>query len=286
MSGQTRAKVAAVVQARTGSTRLPGKVLLPLPRGGETTVLAQVLRRLGRATRLDEVVVATTTAPADDAVVRIAEAEGAAWFRGSEADVLARYCGAATARKIDVVVRVTSDCPCIDPAVTDLVVARHLDSGADYTSNSLCRSWPHGLDVEVFGAAALARAGAEATAPEEREHVTPYLYRSGAFRVQSVEAPDEERGPEIRVTLDTPQDYTLLCAVYDLLADRAPLFFARDLVDLFRRRPWLREINREVIQRRVCATLAEEIEETLSLLKLQGLGRAEAVVRSLVLPPP
>jgi len=270
----------AIVQARAGSTRLPGKVLKDLPFGCGITVLEQVIRRLQKSRELQTIVIATTTNPEDDPIVEIAEKRGVAWFRGSSEDVLARYYGAAVEFGIDPVVRVTSDCPCIDPQVVDRCVARFYERKVDYVSNTLVRSFPHGLDTEVFSFRALQTAYEQATAEPEREHVTPYLIENGErFSRDCVEALPEERGPDIRVTLDTMEDYALLCVVFDFLYASDPLFKARDLVALFRKKPYLFEINRRVVQKRICHSLEEEYEEAIKLLRLQDLTRVVAWLR-------
>src|SRR5262249_12160461 len=170
-------RTVAIVQARMGSSRLPGKVLQDL--GGEP-MLARVLSRLGRSRTLDEVVVATTTEPADDILERFCQERGRPCFRGSEHDVLDRYYKAATAERAAVVVRITSDCPLIEPAIVDRVVAEFQERqpGIDYASNVLPRrTYPRGLDTEVMSFAALDRAWHEDHVPASREHVTPYIYR-------------------------------------------------------------------------------------------------------------
>lgn len=207
-------KRVAIVQARMGSTRLPGKVMLPL---GNDSVLAAVIGRLRRAARLDEVWIATTTAEDDAAIVAEAARLGAPCFRGDAQDVLARYHGAAAAAGADIVLRVTSDCPLIDPGVVGEVIARFGEGeDYDYMTIGLVRTYPRGLDTEIMTRAALDRAFAEARAPEEREHVTPYLYRNPQlFRL------GEQRGtPDLsahRWTLDTPEDYRMLTALVGLL---------------------------------------------------------------------
>jgi len=143
-------KIGAVVQARTSSTRLPGKVLKDLPYGGGITVLQQVVRRLKKAAKLDDVIVATTIDKADAAIVKLSEKENVRWFKGSTDDVLERYYLAAKESDLGIVVRVTSDCPCIDPEVVDLVLEEHLTAKADFTSNALHRTFPHGMDVEIL----------------------------------------------------------------------------------------------------------------------------------------
>ena len=167
-------KVVAIIQARMGSTRLPGKVLLEL---AGRTMLGRVVRRVRLAGLVDEVVVATTNAPADDPIVDECRRLPVACFRGSEHDVVERYHRAAAAYRADVVVRITADCPLIDPEVTDHVIRAFLQHRPDYASNTLHRTYPRGLDTEVFTAAALARACHEASEPYQRTHVTPYIYQ-------------------------------------------------------------------------------------------------------------
>lgn len=209
-------RTVAVVQARLGSQRLPGKVLLPL---GDRTVLDWVLHRLGRATLVDDVVVATSDQPDDDPLAAHVEAAGVAVFRGDLHDVLSRFRGAADSRGATTVVRVTADCPLLDPDAVDAVLRAHRGSGAEFTANRLPppyhRTWPIGLDVEVAGIEALRRADDEATEPAHREHVMPYLYAGPAdFAVHVVECPLGDHG-EVRWTVDTPDD---LAAVRGLVA--------------------------------------------------------------------
>ena len=206
--------VVAVVQARTGSTRLPGKVLLDL--AGQP-MLARHVERLRRAQSIERVVVATTTQPADDAIVSLCTAHGWEWSRGSETDVLDRYYRTAVAHRADVVVRVTADCPLIDPEVTDRVVGEFLarQPDVDYASNGLPRrTFPRGLDTEVMRFDALERAWREDTDPASREHITPYLYRTpGRFRVHGVTNPDDQSAQ--RWTVDTPEDLALVRRIFE-----------------------------------------------------------------------
>lgn len=204
----------AVVQARMGSTRLPGKVLADL---GGRPVLELMLDRLARA-HVDHLVVATSDLPGDDPVADLATRVGVPVVRGSEADVLGRFLVALDRFPADDVVRLTADCPLIDPLVVDAAVGLHRRTGADYTSNSLERTFPDGLDVEVVRAAALRAAAAEATARDEREHVTPFLHRHPErFRLASLET-DEWLGHE-RWTLDTPADLARLREIVAALRD-------------------------------------------------------------------
>lgn len=208
-------RTVAIVQARVGSTRLPGKVLLPLL--GEPMV-TRVMRRVSRARTLDEVVLATTTLPEDDALVTLAGVEGWPVERGSETDLLARYLGAARSRSADVIVRITSDCPLIDPEIIDQTVGAFRAGLADYASNTLePRTFPRGLDVEVVGRAALERADREDRDPAWREHATPYVYRHPElFKLVRVAAPDDRS--EQRWSVDTREDYALVRELYEALA--------------------------------------------------------------------
>ncbi len=163
---------AVIVQARMGSSRLPGKVLLPL--AGQT-VLWHVLTRCQAIPGIDLVACATTQAAADIAIVREAERAGARVYRGSQADVLGRYQQAARSLGADVIMRVTGDCPLIDPDVCGKVLALRAETGADYACNNMPRSWPYGLDCEAFTANALFQAANTAKTSNEREHVTPWI---------------------------------------------------------------------------------------------------------------
>jgi spore coat polysaccharide biosynthesis protein SpsF len=217
----SRPRVAVVVQARMGSSRLPGKVLRE---AGGRSLLAHLLERLRRARSVDEILIATTTSPADDELERAARALGAGVSRGSENDVLDRFARAIEPLSADAIVRVTADCPLLDPAELDRVVGEFLSRRGDpdapeYVTNQAgnVRRIPRGLDVEVMSRAALTRAGREATAPGDREHVTPYLYRvPGRFRVLVTHYPEGDYS-DLRLTVDTPEDLALVQAVFDAL---------------------------------------------------------------------
>jgi spore coat polysaccharide biosynthesis protein SpsF len=237
-------RVVAIVQARTASTRLPGKVLKDM---GGATMLARVVNRVRRAATLAEVVVATTVEPADDAVVAACEHLGAPVVRGSEADVLDRYYHAASRYGAEAIVRVTSDCPLIDPGVLDVVVDIFCRERPDYASNVIERTYPRGLDVEVLTFDALVRAWHEAAEPYQRAHVTPYLYQHPElFRLRSVTA--EERAPEYRWTVDTEADLAFVREVYARLGNQDH-FCWRDVLDLQTRDPELAELNRHIMQK-------------------------------------
>ncbi|HEX4189382.1 MAG TPA: glycosyltransferase family protein [Marmoricola sp.] len=205
-------KVGVITQARTTSTRLPGKVLIEV---GGRTLLDHHLDRLAAAGL--EVYIATTTNATDDPIVAIAEKRNLGVHRGSENDVLDRYAGCIAAYGLETVVRVTSDCPLIDGALVQRGLAG-FDQAADpwlYVSNGLERTYPRGFDFEVFSAAALLDAAEHARDPAQREHVTPYLYANGSGRMSLRNIARDADASAYRVTLDTPEDLTLIRALIE-----------------------------------------------------------------------
>ncbi|HEY5482448.1 MAG TPA: glycosyltransferase family protein [Propionibacteriaceae bacterium] len=240
-------RTVAIIQARTGSSRLPGKVLLALL---GAPMLAHVVERTSRARLVDEVVVATTQLAADDAIAVLAKDAGWALVRGSETDLLDRYVAAARAHAADVVVvRITSDCPLIDPELVDDVVRVLATTGADYASNTLePRTYPRGLDVEAITRAALELASAEDTNPTWREHATPYIYRHPErFRLARVASPEDTSGH--RWCVDTLEDFELVHRIYDELGNDR--FGWREALMVVRAHPEWADLNRDVIQKSV-----------------------------------
>jgi spore coat polysaccharide biosynthesis protein SpsF len=215
-------RVVAVVQARTGSSRLPGKVLLPL---GGRPLLERMLERLAAARELDEVWLATTRLEADEPIRRLAADLGVACVAGHSTDLLDRHVQAARASDADAVVKIPSDCPLIDPAVVDEVVAmfrRHDGGGYDFVTNLLPPTWPDGNDVEVIARDALEAAWREADRPYEREHTTPFIWdQPGRFRITNLAAERWRHRPELpvthRLTLDYAEDYRVIAAVFEAL---------------------------------------------------------------------
>ena len=237
-------KIIAIIQARMGSTRLPGKVLQDI--GGET-MLARVARRTQRASLLDGVLVATTTQTADDAIAAECGRLRLPVYRGSEDDVLDRYYQAAQAAQADAVARITSDCPFIDPAVIDKVVSAFLRERPDYASNFIKRTYPRGLDTEIMRFAALEQAWREAAETYQRAHVTPYIHQQpDKFRLLSVE--NETDASRYRWTVDTADDLAFARAVYRRLGNDDS-FGWLDALALLRREPELAELNRHIQQK-------------------------------------
>lgn len=233
--------VVAIIQARMSSTRLPGKVLMPL---AGRPVLDHVVGRLRHCRRLNAIVVATSTDATDDPIEAWCREAGVACWRGSLHDVLDRYHQAAQAHQADAIVRITADCPALDPAIVDEVVEAFVAGGHDFCS--LAGEFPDGLDCSVFAASAIARAHREARLPSEREHVGPYIenhpewFKLGALRKFTGLA-------HHRWTLDEPRDYEFLQAVFTRLhRDDAPPFGAADVLALLEREPELAAINADI----------------------------------------
>jgi spore coat polysaccharide biosynthesis protein SpsF len=241
------ARIAAIIQARMGAARLPGKVLEDI--AGQP-MLARVVNRACHAKRPDIVVVATTTQSVDDAIVRLCEERGWPFFRGSERDVLDRYYQAATAFRADVIVRITSDCPLIEPKIIDKVAGEFLSGypEVEYASNTLVRTFPRGLDVEVTSFDALQKAWREDSNLSWREHVTPYIWRHPEkFRVRNV-ASDSDYS-FMRWTVDTVEDLAFIRKIYEHFQNDA--FTWTEVLRLLETHPEWLEINRHVQQKAV-----------------------------------
>jgi spore coat polysaccharide biosynthesis protein SpsF len=239
-------KTVALIQARMGSNRLPGKVLLDL--AGEP-MLARVVERVRRAGTIDEVVIATTTERADDVLAALCAARGWHCFRGSQDDVLDRYYQAALEHGAGLVVRITSDCPLIEPEVIDRVVSELLDRRppADYACSVLPRrTYPRGLDVEAFWFETLKVLWLEDQNPAWREHVTQFLHHHPERFVIHGVLNDRDLSA-MRWTVDTPEDFELVRRIYGAFGDDR--FSWREVLTLLEKNPHWLEINRHVQQK-------------------------------------
>ncbi|MBI4395578.1 MAG: glycosyltransferase family protein [Elusimicrobia bacterium] len=239
-----------IVQARMTSTRLPGKVLMDL---AGRPMLAQQIRRLKRCRTADEIVLATTVNAADDPVAALARAESVGCFRGDEADVLGRYWKAATNCRADIVVRLTADCPLIDPEQSDRVV-RELETqgaNADYASNVIERTFPRGLDTEAFTMDALERVHRAAASRPSREHVTYFILKEqrAQFRILSVKDAEDNSG--LRWTVDVPEDLEMMRRIYEglMLSERNAGY--REILTYVRAHPEITALNAGVAQKKV-----------------------------------
>lgn len=233
-------KLVVIAQARVDSSRLPGKVLLET---GGAPVIAHVIRRAQAIRNAAVVCCATSDRGVDDPVADAARAYGAQVFRGSATDVLSRYLGAARLYQADIVMRITCDCPLLDPDVCSAVAERLFDTKADYASNVAPPSFPHGLDCEVFTKEALEEAAQNASDPFDREHVTPWIRRQKKFQLSVLLGPGRPAADH-RWTLDYPEDYELIRRILDVFpfGGRVPSW--QDIDSHLKKHPELLNINR------------------------------------------
>jgi spore coat polysaccharide biosynthesis protein SpsF len=234
--------IAAIIQARTGSSRLPAKVLADIV---GKPLLVHLVSRVKAAKFIESIIIATTTNEADRVICKMAEENGVAYFMGSEEDVLDRYYQAATKFNTDPIVRITADCPLIDPHIIDVVVQRYLEGDCDYAANTLKLTYPDGLDVEVFGYKALKKAWKEARWASEREHVTAYIRNNAdKFRLANVE--NSADLSHFRWTVDEAKDLKFVREVYKRLYREGQIFYMEDIVELLRKYPALAQINQGI----------------------------------------
>jgi spore coat polysaccharide biosynthesis protein SpsF len=235
-------RTVAIIQARVGSRRLPGKVLAPI---GGRSMLERVVERVLATSRVERTVVATSDDVRDDAIEAICRRRGFACFRGSETDVLSRYVGAAALHDADPIVRITADCPLLDPAVIDRVVDAFAGNGLDYASNINPPTFPHGLDTEILSAEALRRADREARWRSEREHVTLYVRNHPElFRSFNVTHTPDLSGR--RWVVDEATDLQFVRAVYERMGERP--FGMADVLALLQREPELAALNAGIVR--------------------------------------
>ena len=239
----------AIVRVRMNSSRLPGKALMPVV---GKPLLELLLERLNRARSLDGVVVATTANREDDEIERVARRIGAGGFRGSESDVLGRVLQAAIEARADAIVEICGDCPLIDPEVVDNLVATFRSADCDFASNCLKRTYPRGLDAQVFWTRVLAETDRLTSDPPDREHVSLYIYEHPErFRLRSVESGLPERYWDWRLTIDTAEDLQLIETIYTRLYPENPAFRLHEILGLLDREPELLQMNCAIRQKAV-----------------------------------
>ncbi|MFW6029436.1 MAG: cytidylyltransferase domain-containing protein [Halanaerobiales bacterium] len=241
-------KTAAIIQARMGSTRLPGKVLKKIK---DKTVLAHVIERVRQSSEIDEIIIATTNLARDNKIVKEAQNCNVNYYRGSEDDVLCRYYHAAKENDVSLVVRITSDCPLIDPFVVDDIVSFFKENDYDLVTNAgsdlTQRTYPRGLDTEVFPLSKLEEAFNNAEAKYQREHVTPYIYETSKniyYYTNNIDYSD------YRLTLDENADWELIFQVYDKLYNGDHVFYLEDIIKIIDDHH-LKNINAHVEQRNI-----------------------------------
>jgi spore coat polysaccharide biosynthesis protein SpsF len=237
-------KVIIIIQARMGSTRLPGKSLMMVK---DKPLIGYVIDNLKDISCVDEIILATTSSPKDNPLARYVQSRGVSIYRGSETDVLDRYYEAAKAHQGGVIIRITGDCPLIDPRIIEQAFKKFKAGRYDYLSNTLKRTYPRGLDVEIFTFRALEEAAREATEPAEREHVTPFIYnRPDRFKLGSLTGrPDLSNH---RWTVDTQEDLDLITAIIEGVEQPRT---TKHILQLFKRHPELMKINAHVEQKSI-----------------------------------
>lgn len=242
-------RIVAIIQARTTSERLPGKVLMPL---AGKPALERMVERIKRIPSVDHIVIATTTNDSDMVLTDLANRLNVGWHRGSEMDVLSRVLGAARAHDADIIVEFTGDCPLVDADVSERCIQNFLEGGADFVSNGLKPSYPLGTECNVFATATLADVAERTQDPLYREHVSLYMIRHPElYRHRPVQAPPELTAPDVHLTLDEMDDYRLISAIYDRIYPGKPDFTMADVLALLEEKPELRELNRHVKRRTV-----------------------------------
>jgi spore coat polysaccharide biosynthesis protein SpsF len=225
-------KATAVIQVRMGSTRFPGKIMMKLDE--KFTVLDYVIRQLSHSKLLENIIIATTNLEQDDTVVQYAKDNGLAYFRGEALDVLDRYYQCAKKFSLDVIVRMTSDAPFLDPTIVDDVISKFQETGCDFASNNITRTYPIGIDTEVFSMKALAKTWNEAELPSEREHVTTFMKKNKEiFKLYNLE--NKKKIPIYRLTIDKNEDLEFLQAIATNITNRPILM--EDIYQLFSQKP-------------------------------------------------
>ncbi|MFI5360074.1 MAG: cytidylyltransferase domain-containing protein [Halanaerobiales bacterium] len=249
------AKVAVIVQARMGSERLPGKVALQVK---GKPLLAHLIDRLKQAEKIDQIIIATSDKEADDPVAEIADACGVSSYRGSETDVLSRYLEAAEKYAVDIIIRVTGDCPLIDPVTIDELAGKYLDSDLDYMRLNVEEDgYPRGLDAEIFSFETLKRAAeyiereGEPEYSPYREHVTLYIYRHPEFFKTAQVDPPVYLRRDYRLCVDEKEDFELIKEIYRRFYNENEIIDIRDVIRALDEDPVLAGMNKNVQQKRV-----------------------------------
>ncbi|EOQ87929.1 cytidylyltransferase [Leptospira yanagawae serovar Saopaulo str. Sao Paulo = ATCC 700523] len=237
-------KIVATIEARMTSSRLPGKVLKEVL---NKPMLYYLIQRLRAVPSIDEIVLATTINQTDDVLVDFAKNEGISYFRGSENDVMSRVLGAGESAKADIIVEITADCPIIDPAVVDQTIQLYLYNPCDYASNVVVRSYPIGMDTQVFSLDTLKKSFSLTEDKLDREHVTRHIRQNpNLFKQVHLVSSYLDYWPELAITLDEVSDYELIKKIIEYFYEKNPLFTCADIVALIKEKESWVAINRDV----------------------------------------
>lgn len=267
-------KTGAVIQARMQSTRLPGKVLLPLPFPSGVPLISHIVDRCNFSKRIDQVIIATSKKKENDLLAEHAINNHCKLFRGSEDYVLERFFLACKENDFDVVVRLTADNPCVDTAIMDQLIERHILNKNDYTRSV---GLPVGMNFEIISFSALAKAFSEATAEDEKEHVTPYIIKNPSlFKTEKVSF--ESPLSTMRLTVDYPSDYAMVAMLFSLLSD-VPFFGIHEIEQAVINYPWIKEINAGNFQKRTFDSKMQELQAAVEQLNVFEMYNASAILK-------
>ncbi len=237
-------KINVSIEARMGSSRLPGKVLKKI---NNLTILDIMVNRVKRSTLINDVIIATTINQNDDEIVDWCKKQGISYYRGSEDDVLQRVVDCHTYYNTDIIVELTGDCPLIDYVIMDECISFYLDNKYDYVSNCVESSYPDGMDTQVYSLEILQKTSAKATLKRDREHVSSYIYLSGDYTVYTLAAPKHLTRPELGLTLDTLEDFNLIKAILIHFKDLD--FDLNDILDYLDNNKKLLELNKDITRK-------------------------------------
>lgn len=242
-------KIVATIEARMTSSRLPGKILRPIL---GKPMLELLIERLSNVNKIDQIVVATTENSTDDIVEQLTRSLGYSCYRGSEDDVLERVLEAAQYNNADIIVEITGDCPLIDPKVISRLIEIYVHNSYDYVSNTLKQTYPNGLDTQVFSLKILQEVAQLTQDPVDHEHVSLYIYEHPEkFLLFNLESDIPEKYWDLRLTVDTIEDFELIRTIFEELYPKNPNFSLEDILFLFEMRPELYEINKHIQQKKV-----------------------------------
>ena len=236
-------KITAIVQVRTGSSRVPNKVLKVIE---GKPIITHVIDRIRLSKYIDDIIIATTDLRRDNIIEEYCRNNNIKYFRGSEQDVLSRFYYTAKSYNVDIIARLTSENPLLDPDIIDIVIKKHIDDNNDYTANNIKRTYPRGLDTEIFNFNILEKVFNNATKDYEKEHVTPYIYdHPNKFKLSNIEAVGKFNRPDIRITLDTYDDLKLLEVLLHHFKDKE--FRIEDIIDFLNENPKLLDFNKDIV---------------------------------------
>ena len=242
-------KVSAIIEARMSSSRLPGKVMMPIC---QIPSIHYLINRLKFVNELDDIIVATTTNKNDDILVKYLKKMNLKYFRGSEENVLDRVYKTAKHFHVKIIAQITGDCPIIDPRLISQAINTYLNNKADYVSNSTIRSYPDGMDVAIFSTASLAKVRLNTKNKNDLEHVTLYYKKNPKkFKLLNILAPYEHHLPNLGLTLDEHDDYKLICKIADKLHSKKKPFTLDDILNFLEKNKHIMQINKNVRRKKV-----------------------------------